>query len=440
MVLDSKWSWGNHPSQTALIARAELPLGFAPSMAPISRALAAAGLLAAVARAQVYQLVLLNTTAFPNAVALDGTPGGFWWLPGAPGTRKFVVHHQGGGWCTSLDDCLQRSQTTLGSSRFWADANCSAGSSQAPCSYDGGTHGYFSVDPAVNPLFADAHHVYIAYGDGASYSGRVAAPVPIPGQPAGTVVHFKGAWVLEAVYATLLSPAFGMAAASDVLIGGTSAGGLSVYLTIDRIARQVRDAAAAEGHPAPRVTGAPDAGFFLDAPSFAGPTVYTPLYQWVAAAQNVSGSVNDACVAHYAPTNDAWRCILAQYTLPFVATPLFVANSLSDAWQGENIMALGCTPSKPGSCSAAQLAYLAGFGAELLRALLSSLAPASAAWLPECWVHPLMETDHYFESVAVGGDTMGSLFARWYAAGPPPPNATVPLVRADAPVWGANAC
>ena len=412
----------------------------APSTA-IRRLALAASLLASSARAQFFKLVTLNTTAFPNALTLDGTPGGFWWLPSATASTSYVIHHQGGGWCISLDDCLQRSQTFLGSSRFWADANCSAGSGQQVCGYDGGPHGYFSFDAAINPLFYDANHVYIAYGDGGSFSGRVADPVPVPGQPAGTAVHFKGAWILEAVYATLLSPEFGMAAASEVLIGGTSAGGLSVYLTIDRVAAAIRAAAAAGGHAPPRITGMPDAGFFIDAPSFAGPTVYTPLYEAVAAMQNVTGSVNDACVAHYASVNasDAWRCFMAQYSLPFVATPLFITNSLADAWQGSNIMDLGCTPTKAGSCSVAQLAYLAGFGGELLAALLSHLPPQSAAWLPECWVHPLAETDHFWAGVTVGGDTAGGLFERWYTA-PPATNASVPLVRADTPVWGVNAC
>jgi len=394
------------------------------------------------AHAQYYELVLVNTSAFPLALTLDGTPGGFWWLPGAAST-KYVIHLQGGGWCTSLDDCFARSQTTLGSSRFWMDANCSAASSQAPCGYDGGTHGYFSVNVSESPLFAEANHVYIAYGDGASFAGSVSAPVPVPGQPAGTLVHFKGSFILQAVFATLLSSAYGMSGATEVLIGGTSAGGLATYLHCDRLAATLTAAAAAAGNAPPRITAMPDAGFFIDYPSFAGPYVYTPLYQAVAAMQNVTGAINDACVAAYSAVNasETWRCFMAQYNLPFVQTPLFVINSLADAWQASNIMQIGCNPSSDAkaACSPTQLAYLTGFSTEMLNRMLPRLSPASAAWLPECFVHPLAETDKYWGSVLVGGDTAGRLFERWYTA--PASNASgVPLVRADAPVWGSNAC
>ena len=33
--------------------------------------------------------------------------------------NKWKFHIQGGGWCTSLESCYQRSQTLLGSSQFF---------------------------------------------------------------------------------------------------------------------------------------------------------------------------------------------------------------------------------------------------------------------------------------------------------------------------------
>jgi O-palmitoleoyl-L-serine hydrolase len=420
-------------------------------LAAAALALAAATLLPAPAAAQYYDLVLLNLTRYPNARVLDGSPGGFWISRPGPTTnvKKVIIHHQGGGWCVSIDDCFSRANTFLGSSTFWAPANCTAGSSQQPCGYDGGTHGFFSTDPAVAPLFADAVHVYVAYGDGGSYSGRVADPVPVPGQPASKALHFKGSWVLEAIYDTLLTQ-HGLAAASDVVIGGTSAGGLSIYLTIDRVAAQIKAAAAAAGNPGIRVTGAPDAGFFLDIPSFAGPTVYTPHYQWVAQNQNVTGTINDACVAAVGAVNasETWRCFLAEVTLPYISTPLFITNSLVDAWQASNIMDLPCTPSSApvrvnalaaelaAPCAAPQYKYLADFSTAMLQRMVPQLSTASAAFLVECFVHPVADNDHYWGGVTVAGTTAGQLFAQWYAGGA----RDTPLVAADTPVWGSNKC
>jgi hypothetical protein len=70
--------------------------------------------------------------------------------------------------------------------------------------------------------------------------------------------------------------------------------------------------------------------------------------------------VNSACIAAYANIDPAhsWQCFMAQYSSWYINTPLFVSNSLYDSWQAANIMGLGCDPTKAGSCSAAQMAYL----------------------------------------------------------------------------------
>lgn len=62
---------------------------------------------------------------------------------------------------------------------------------------------------------------------------------------------------------------------------------------------------------------------------------YTPLYQTVAAMQNVTqpGSVNDRCLAAY-PASQQWKCFMAQYTLPFIRTPLFMTQVRLPAGRG----------------------------------------------------------------------------------------------------------
>ena len=60
--------------------------------------------------------------------------------------RPTDIHHQGGGWCESLDDCLGRSNSTLGSSKGYPTTAALGG-------------GYFSTDPAVNPLMCEVPNV-----------------------------------------------------------------------------------------------------------------------------------------------------------------------------------------------------------------------------------------------------------------------------------------
>jgi hypothetical protein len=65
-----------------------------------------------------------------------------------------MMHIQGGGWCISLQDCLARSKTNLGSSSTWA-------ANPQYASADGGEHGWISPDPAVNPLFHDWTQIFV---------------------------------------------------------------------------------------------------------------------------------------------------------------------------------------------------------------------------------------------------------------------------------------
>jgi hypothetical protein len=82
-------------------------------------------------------------------------------------------------------------------------------------------------------------------------------------------------------------------------------------------------------NPSARVVGAPGAGFFMDLPSFSGTYEYRANYQWVA-THNLT--TNAACV-NALPVNDTWMCFVAPYVLPYIQTPIFIMNSLADAWQ-----------------------------------------------------------------------------------------------------------
>ena len=67
----------------------------------------------------------------------------------------------------------------------------------------------------------------------------------------------------------------------------------------------------------------------------------TPVYRHIFTMQNVSVSLNAACLAAQAPGSE-WQCFLAAVTLPYIQTPLLVSNSLADSWQRDQIMNLGC--------------------------------------------------------------------------------------------------
>ena len=77
---------------------------------------------------------ILDSAVAEGAVCLDGSAPGYHLQPKDP--RRWTMHLQGGGWCTSVQDCFGRSNGALGSSRSY-EADMDA----VLASYDGGAHG-----------------------------------------------------------------------------------------------------------------------------------------------------------------------------------------------------------------------------------------------------------------------------------------------------------
>ena len=63
-------------------------------------------------------------TGYPLARCLDGTPALYYLSPGYDsGKDKYFIFHQGGGFCDSDGDCLERAGTYLGSTSSDDPAN-----------------------------------------------------------------------------------------------------------------------------------------------------------------------------------------------------------------------------------------------------------------------------------------------------------------------------
>ena len=73
--------------------------------------------------------------------------------------NKWIIHLEGGGWCYDEDECVSRSKTTFGSSVNWPETYTYSG--------------LLSDDCTDNPYFCGWSMVYVAYCDGASFSGNV---------------------------------------------------------------------------------------------------------------------------------------------------------------------------------------------------------------------------------------------------------------------------
>lgn len=378
-----------------------------------------------------WTLNLFPASAYPEARCLDGTQAGHYLKRGDP--SKWIIGFQGGGWCTSYSDCVARSKTDLGSSSTWPTTTTRFG-------------GIYSMDPSQNPGFSTWTSSQAPYGDGASFAGYVAQPVNVN----GTALYFRGAKVLEAYLETLL--AAGIANATEVIVTGGSAGGLATLLHVDYVAARLRAA-----NPSISVKALADCSFFINAVDVFGRAYYTGLYQWVAAAQNVSGGhVNDACLAA-TPASNAWQCFMAQFTYPHITTPLFLIQSSEDAFQLPNFLAppgdgadasyAACFNVPATACNQTQFQQFMGYRTQWYAAWNMSLAfasPASraanGAAVTSCVEHGQEETG-IWDVVHIDGVTLQAAFAAWYAGAPTgrggDPSTGSGYYFYDAP-WGKN--
>lgn len=137
----------------------------APKVIPLLLASMTCGL-----ASQPWTLTLVED-ATGMARCLDGSPPGFYIRPGfGSGSKKWVIHLQGGGWCASPSDCLQRAngynpwgEPSIGGSGTWPRSGTCPDSKLPACISDGGDHGMLSGNASINPSWWNANAVWMGY-------------------------------------------------------------------------------------------------------------------------------------------------------------------------------------------------------------------------------------------------------------------------------------
>lgn len=339
-------------------------------------------------------LVWINNAIGRNAVCNDGTPAGYYFIPGAgAGATVWVIHLQGGGFCYDQASCQQRSQSpnaqTIMSSNGW------------PTTTAGNGNGLMSSDPLENPDFYNTNRVYIRYCSSDAFSG---ATSPYAGSP----WHFRGRTILRAVLDDLgnpaLTPAPNLLSATKVLLSGGSAGGVAIFPNLDWAAGYLQSQWGIND-----VRGLSDAGWLVDIPP------YNPsLPSFEAQAQpgyaywQATGQIDADCET--AQAGQEWRCYIGQYVYPYLNTPVFIQNSQHDV---DGLAKLGLTE----PYDAAELAYRQVYQI----ALVKSLEPGFIAPV----FSPISDTHAIaihppFSTLAVVGQTLQQMLGAWFFDRPGP--------------------
>ncbi|KAI3680003.1 hypothetical protein L2E82_50740 [Cichorium intybus] len=163
----------------------------------------------------------------------------------------------------------------------------------------------------------------------ASFSGGVVVLV--------TNLHFRGARVFNAIVDELLNK--GMRFASNVLLSGSSAGGLASILNCDKF-RELFPAST-------RVKCFSDAGYFSHVKDLSGKYKFEEYYDMIVTL----------------------HCFYPQFAIPYVKTPVFILQTTYDTFQVQNILATPQADPKGlftkckediNACSSAQIQRLQG--------------------------------------------------------------------------------
>eukprot|EP00040_Diaphanoeca_grandis_P008911 m.46851 g.46851 ORF g.46851 m.46851 type:complete len:406 (-) comp20351_c0_seq1:99-1316(-) len=311
-----------------------------------------------------------------GAACLDGTPFAFYIIPGD--TASFSIGIHGGGWCYDETDCETRALTALGSSSTWNLTSC-----------------FHAPAFSCMGLESNCTQVFLPYCDGASFSSYREAPVSVPNSTAKLL--FRGTSNLDRTLDALISD-WGLGDAKDVVLTGGSAGGLSTYLHLDRVAARL---------PQATVVGAPNAGYFLDhqpmpngdfRPLPPKPQTYPASIKYLYNMSNASGSLSQACQEHYS-NGDAWKCMMAPYAQAFIKTPFFSLQSRFDEWQmGPGIAGVPCLigqefapPYKHDPthvCNASEREYIVSYGKDFITQFTPVLeSKTNGCFLVSCIQH-----------------------------------------------------
>ncbi|CAA6667092.1 unnamed protein product [Spirodela intermedia] len=383
--------------------RAQLP----PFLALLLLSLGTVGLLSLTASVLEVDLTVLQSATKRGAVCLDGSPPAYHFSGGfGSGESSWLVHIEGGGWCHNVTNCLSRMKGKLGSSRAMGAVRFS---------------GILNDHGELNPYFYNWNKVKVGYCDGSSFTGDVDRVDPVSTNPPARPhlsrtnppslslrillslslsisLSFSFSAIFDAVMEDLLAK--GMKNATNALLSGCSAGGLTSVLHCDRF-RALLPADA-------RVKCLTDGGYFVNAKDISGIEYVRAYFNSIVETHGSAKNLPPSCTLRMSPG----MCFFPQYVAPRILTPLFILNAAYDSWQIRNIL-VPLPSDREGTwkdcraditkCNTKQIEGMQVFRQEFLKDLGRTIAsdPSNGFFINSCFAHCQTELTTVAEAVGL---------------------------------------
>ncbi|CAL4951103.1 unnamed protein product [Urochloa decumbens] len=342
------------------------------------------------------ELTLMADAHDKGAVCLDGSPPGYHMQTGSgAGSRSWLIHLQGGGWCDTVRSCSSRSMNYLGSSKFM----------QRQINFTG----ILSNDPALNPDFYSWNRVLVRYCDGASFAGDSQH------EDGNSTLFFRGRRIWEAVLDELMQK--GLSQSKQALLTGCSAGGLATLLHCDDFRARFPQEVTVKCFP--------DAGFFVDAKDLSGQRYMRSVFDGVVHLQNVTDSLPKDCLL---ANKDPTECFFPSELIKSIRTPTFILNSAYDSWQVQNVVVPDMSSpdeswrrciANISSCNSSQIQVLNEFRKGMVDGLEAAEDNKNCSWFVDsCFTHcqAYFDNSQWNSPVAprLGNKTLVETIGDWY--------------------------
>jgi hypothetical protein len=362
-----------------------------------------------------YYVCSLDTKQYPKALCNDGTAGTFQVLPAADGNAaRWVVWLEGGYACYDSAGCATRAQKTpkLVSATGWGPVRGQA---------------LLLHDPNTNPALAGANTVLVHYCSSDAWSGEFRARDQSGFNIEDTNSwNFEGRAIVQSVIQTLVDPSagFGMSAATQVVLGGSSAGANGITYLANDLLPLLPSAA--------QILLVQDAGFTIDVDAYdpskpphyeatGGTTPNDALFNegrllW-------HGHGDTGCAAQAQTVQQRIECYDTSILLQegYVTLPAFVAEPLLD----EPEVTFQICPQSLGDCSAptnpdTKPGIYATYYSRQSAALLSENGAAQLPYTtfsPDIYVHTVLNLDTQFTTALLQPQNLSArdVFDSWYA-------------------------
>lgn len=320
-----------------------------------------------------------------GAYCLDGSAPGYYIRYGQfPGSSNWIIYLSPGAWCSTPEECYNRSFTDVGSSII------------API-FSAFT-GILSASEEDNPDFYSWNMVKVLYCDGGSFLGSRTDPLIHKGKP----LYLRGAHVLAAIIEYLQTmTSFG--SADKLILAGSSSGGLATLINVDHLRKKLTAVKS--------IHALVDGMLFLDSQNIHGKHAMQDILKNVYNLHMIADApAIQECTASVTKSI-AYRCMDPLYFYDYLFTPVFLIASLHDTWYVQNALAITCPFKK---CPPQEITIID----EHRKFTLRSIQPVKQSvhdgmFITSCPLHTTL-LKKWFTHVLVNGTTPQRALSQWY--------------------------